>query len=291
MLLEGLTCAIGGCHMGITAEKSRAASTSRARIRTPLRPRASVAPRPPIEGGLFKRRDRSGSTFRRRKAIRSRSTPTNIRAPARRLRSWRALKPAFKKDGTVTAGNASGINDGAAAVVVATAERARSSDARRSRGSWRLRRPASTRRSWAWDRCRPCTKALERAKLKAADIDLFELNEAFAVAVGGGRARARPERGQGEHARRCDLARSPDRRERRPRADDARSTRCGRAAAATASRRCASAAAWASRWSSRFLLPDVRIDREALTAIVAHARRDAPNECCGLLVGKVVGVA
>jgi proteasome lid subunit RPN8/RPN11 len=40
------------------------------------------------------------------------------------------------------------------------------------------------------------------------------------------------------------------------------------------------------RWSSRFRLPDVRIDREALTAIVAHARRDAPNECCGLLVGR-----
>jgi proteasome lid subunit RPN8/RPN11 len=33
-------------------------------------------------------------------------------------------------------------------------------------------------------------------------------------------------------------------------------------------------------------LGDVRIDREALTAIVAHARRDAPNECCGLLVGR-----
>ncbi len=33
-------------------------------------------------------------------------------------------------------------------------------------------------------------------------------------------------------------------------------------------------------------MPDVRIDREALTAIVAHARREAPNECCGLLVGR-----
>ena len=40
------------------------------------------------------------------------------------------------------------------------------------------------------------------------------------------------------------------------------------------------------RWSSRSRLPDVRIDREALTAIVAHARRDAPHECCGLLVGR-----
>jgi proteasome lid subunit RPN8/RPN11 len=36
----------------------------------------------------------------------------------------------------------------------------------------------------------------------------------------------------------------------------------------------------------RSRLPDVRIDREALTAIVAHARREAPNECCGLLVGR-----
>jgi proteasome lid subunit RPN8/RPN11 len=45
-------------------------------------------------------------------------------------------------------------------------------------------------------------------------------------------------------------------------------------------------AAWESQWSSRFLLSEVRIDREALTAIVAHARRDAPNECCGLLVGR-----
>jgi proteasome lid subunit RPN8/RPN11 len=38
-------------------------------------------------------------------------------------------------------------------------------------------------------------------------------------------------------------------------------------------------------------LPEVRIDREALTAIVAHARRDAPNECCGLLVGRPGGPA
>jgi proteasome lid subunit RPN8/RPN11 len=38
-------------------------------------------------------------------------------------------------------------------------------------------------------------------------------------------------------------------------------------------------------------LPEVRIDREALTTIVAHARRDAPNECCGLLVGRPGGPA
>jgi desampylase len=45
-------------------------------------------------------------------------------------------------------------------------------------------------------------------------------------------------------------------------------------------------AEWGSRWLSRSRLPDIRIDREALTTIVAHARRDAPRECCGLLVGR-----
>jgi proteasome lid subunit RPN8/RPN11 len=38
-------------------------------------------------------------------------------------------------------------------------------------------------------------------------------------------------------------------------------------------------------------LPEVRIDREALTAIIAHAHRDAPNECCGLLVGRGPAIA
>src|SRR5262245_3435818 len=62
--------------------------------------------------------------------------------------------------------------------------------------------------------------------------------------------------------------------------------RCAQEAAAKGSRRSASVAGWGLRWSSRSRLPDVRIDREALAAIVAHARRDAPNECCGLLVGR-----
>src|SRR5215813_1614229 len=62
--------------------------------------------------------------------------------------------------------------------------------------------------------------------------------------------------------------------------------RCAQAAVVRALRRCASEAGWGLRWSSRSRLPDIRIDREALTTIVAHARRDAPNECCGLLVGR-----
>jgi acetyl-CoA C-acetyltransferase len=92
-----------------------------------------------------------------------------------------ALRPAFDKTGTVTAGNASGINDGAAAVMVMSAKQAA------SLGLEPLARIAS----FATSGLDPATmgmgpvpasrKALARAGWKAGDVDLFELNEAFAA--------------------------------------------------------------------------------------------------------------
>jgi acetyl-CoA C-acetyltransferase len=91
------------------------------------------------------------------------------------------LKPAFHKDGTVTAGNASGINDGAAAVVVMRASEAQ------KRGVTPLARIAS----WATCGVDPAImgtgpipaskKALEKAGWKVGDLDLIEANEAFAA--------------------------------------------------------------------------------------------------------------
>jgi acetyl-CoA C-acetyltransferase len=91
------------------------------------------------------------------------------------------LKPAFDKAGTVTAGNASGINDGAAAVVVMTARKAA------ALGLTPLARIAS----YATVALDPAVmglgpvgasqKALQRAGWKVGDVDLFELNEAFAA--------------------------------------------------------------------------------------------------------------
>ncbi len=91
------------------------------------------------------------------------------------------LRPAFGKDGTVTAGNASGIVDGAAALVVATAARAKELGLK----------PKVKIRSWAVAGVPPeimgigpvpaIRKACERAGLKVSDIDLFEINEAFAA--------------------------------------------------------------------------------------------------------------
>ena len=92
-----------------------------------------------------------------------------------------ALKPAFKKDGSVTAGNASGINDGASALVVASASRAKTAGAA----------PMARIVSYATAGVDPkimgmgpvpaVRLALDRAGLTAGDINLFELNEAFAV--------------------------------------------------------------------------------------------------------------
>ncbi|TDQ43553.1 acetyl-CoA C-acetyltransferase [Tepidicella xavieri] len=91
------------------------------------------------------------------------------------------LRPAFDKAGTVTAGNASGINDGAAAVMVMKASKAAQLGLK----------PLATIRSFATSGLDPATmgmgpvpasqKALARAGWRVADVDLFELNEAFAA--------------------------------------------------------------------------------------------------------------
>jgi acetyl-CoA C-acetyltransferase len=91
------------------------------------------------------------------------------------------LRPAFAKDGTVTAGNASGINDGAAALVVMSADEAK------KRGI----KPLATIKSWATAGVDPSImgtgpipasrKALEKAGWTVGDLDLIEANEAFAA--------------------------------------------------------------------------------------------------------------
>ena len=97
------------------------------------------------------------------------------------LESLGALKPAFEKEGTVTAGNASGINDGAAAVMLMSAEEAK------KRGL----KPLARIVNWAHAGVEPdimgvgpiyaTRKCLEKAGWKIGDLDLIEANEAFAA--------------------------------------------------------------------------------------------------------------
>ncbi|HEV7180257.1 MAG TPA: acetyl-CoA C-acyltransferase [Candidatus Baltobacteraceae bacterium] len=100
--------------------------------------------------------------------------------PDTTLAALAALKPAFAKDGSVTAGNSSGINDGAAALILADAQTARSLDLR----------PMARIVATASAGVRPdvmglgpvpaTRKALARAGLRGADLDVVEINEAFA---------------------------------------------------------------------------------------------------------------
>jgi acetyl-CoA C-acetyltransferase len=97
------------------------------------------------------------------------------------LEKMAGLKPAFDKEGTVTAANASKIDDGAAALVLATAEEAE----RRGREPLaRLVAQASFAQQPEWFTTAPVEairRVLQRAGRTVADIDLFEINEAFAV--------------------------------------------------------------------------------------------------------------
>jgi len=93
----------------------------------------------------------------------------------------RALKPAFKKDGTVTAGNAPGVNDGAAAVVVTSASRAKELGAQ---PMVRIVAQATSGVEPKWVMMAPVGAVRtiwEKTGWKKDDVDLYELNEAFSV--------------------------------------------------------------------------------------------------------------
>src|SRR5246500_1599529 len=97
------------------------------------------------------------------------------------VETLRALKPAFKKDGTVTAGNAPGVNDGAAAVVLASAVTAKELGAK---PMVRIVAQATSGVEPKWVMMAPVSavrKLWEKTGWKNEDVDLYELNEAFSV--------------------------------------------------------------------------------------------------------------
>jgi acetyl-CoA C-acetyltransferase len=97
------------------------------------------------------------------------------------IESLRSLKPAFKKDGTVTAGNAPGVNDGAAAVVVTSALRAKELGAQ---PMVRIVAQATSGVEPKWVMMAPVDavrKIWEKTGWKSDEVDLYELNEAFSV--------------------------------------------------------------------------------------------------------------
>ncbi|MGE5585747.1 MAG: acetyl-CoA C-acetyltransferase [Bacillota bacterium] len=180
MIRDGLWCIFTDAHMGVTAEmvaekwgitremQDEYAATSQSR--------AEAA----IKAGRFKDEivaveipQRKGSPILFEQDEHPRFGTT--------LEKLAALKPAFKKDGTVTAGNASGINDGAAVLVLMSEERAAEIGVE----------PVAAIRAYASAGVSPeimgmgpvpaTRKALEKAGLRLDDIDILEINEAFAA--------------------------------------------------------------------------------------------------------------
>ncbi len=180
MLAEGLTCAIGLTHMGITAEEvATRYGVSRAdqdAFAAESQRRAVAA----MTEGRFKNEIVPVSIPQRKGepvVVGSDEYPRS----GTTVEKLAALKPAFKKDGSVTAGNASGINDGAAALVVCSAGKAAAVG---TPPLARILSYASTGVDPKVMGIGPVSavrKALERAGRSIADIDLFELNEAFAA--------------------------------------------------------------------------------------------------------------
>ncbi|RKY86831.1 acetyl-CoA C-acetyltransferase [candidate division KSB1 bacterium] len=98
-----------------------------------------------------------------------------------KIERFPSLKPAFKPDGTVTAANASSINDGAAALVVMAEEKAKEFGIT---PLVRVKEQASVAKAPEWFTTAPpdaIRKVLKKANLTVDDIDLFEINEAFSV--------------------------------------------------------------------------------------------------------------
>ncbi|MGC4252576.1 MAG: acetyl-CoA C-acetyltransferase [Sphingobium sp.] len=179
MILDGLTDAFHNYHMGVTAENL----AEKYQISRDAQDQFAVASQNKAEAaraaGRFKD-EITPVTIKGRKGDTIVDSDEYIRTGAT-LETMQALKPAFKKEGTVTAGNASGINDGAAALVVMSGAEA----AKRSA-------PVLGRIA-AFATCgvdpaimgigpAPATRlALEKAGWSLGDIDLIEANEAFAA--------------------------------------------------------------------------------------------------------------
>ena len=179
MIKDGLTDVFNGYHMGITAENL----AEQYQVTRADQDEFAVASQNKAEAarssGRFKD-EIAPVTIKGRKGDTIVSDDEYIRAGAT-VDGVSGLRPAFKKDGTVTAANASGLNDGAAALVVMSREEAE------RRGSTIL----ATIKSWASAGVDPSImgigpvpasrKALEKAGWTIADLDLIEANEAFAA--------------------------------------------------------------------------------------------------------------
>ncbi|WP_142417551.1 acetyl-CoA C-acetyltransferase [Citrobacter braakii] len=179
ILRDGLICAEHGYHMGITAENVAKEYGISREMQDELALQSQRKAVAAIESGAFEAEIVPVSVSSRKKTIIfERDEFPKADSTAEGLA---ALRPAFDKAGTVTAGNASGINDGAAALVVMEESAALEAGLK----------PLARIKAWASGGVAPAMmgmgpvpatlKALQLSGLQLSDIDLIEANEAFAA--------------------------------------------------------------------------------------------------------------
>ncbi|HEX4576498.1 MAG TPA: acetyl-CoA C-acetyltransferase [Edaphobacter sp.] len=186
MVKDGLLCACEGYHMGVTgenvAEKHSITREEQDAYALASHRKACAAWRE----GRFDAEVVPVSVPGKRGAVTVVSRDESVRddavdRPAAALEALAALKPAFKKDGTVTAGNAPGVNDAAAAVVVMSAEKAKELGLK---VLVTIKAQATSGVAPKWVMLAPVTGVqlvLKRAGWDRDEVDLYELNEAFSV--------------------------------------------------------------------------------------------------------------
>ncbi|WGZ93668.1 MAG: acetyl-CoA C-acetyltransferase [Candidatus Thiothrix putei] len=180
MIKDGLWCAFNDCHMGITAENIAAQYGFSREAQDEFAAGSQQKTEAAQNAGVFDNEiipvvipQRKGDplVFAKDEFPRAGTTAASLGK----------LRPAFKKDGSVTAGNASGINDGAAAVIVMTASKAA------ELGLTPMARIVSFSSAgvdpaiMGTGPIPATTKCLEKAGWSVADLDLIEANEAFAA--------------------------------------------------------------------------------------------------------------
>lgn len=176
---DGLTDAFENYHMGITAENiAEQFAISREQqdeFAVLSQQKASAA----IEKGKFSN-EIVPITIKTRKEEKVFDTDEFVR-PSTNLESLAKLRPAFKKDGTVTAGNASGINDGAACVILMSEKRASELGINILGFIDGYATAGLDNKVMGLGPIPATRKVLDKLNLTTDDIDLFELNEAFAA--------------------------------------------------------------------------------------------------------------
>ena len=179
MIQDGLWCAFNDYHMGVTAENVAAKYEVTREAQDQLAYESQVKAVKAIDDGAFKQ-EIVPLTIKGKKGdivFDTDEYPKRDAAPDKLA----GLKPAFKKDGTVTAGNASGINDGSAGLVLMTADKAKALGLKPLARVLGYGSGGVDPAIMGMGPVSATKKALAKAGLGIKDLDLIEANEAFAA--------------------------------------------------------------------------------------------------------------